>query len=308
MKWIGLGAIAGVMVMVRTDRFLRMASLCWPLILLMAIAMLTARGEEADVVAGLELGADDYVTKPFFPEELLARIQACLRRPNLSGNERIVAGPIVIDLERREGLPESGWHIDFEELGRYYGAASDVVEVGSPRFFDRNYWQEKTGKPIPEMPSGRMDLKFVQFSPPTRFGQRYGAEIKAADNIDVLVNANVTNIGATEDGRAIRQLDIATLTGLRHQVRAKVFVLATGGLENPRLLLLSNDKIPAGLGNQHDLVGRYFMEHPHVGDLGQIVVFIDLARELDVGHLVIALHINGETRTHSNSNRLEFLR
>ena len=63
-----------------------------------------------------------------------------------------------IDLERREGLAESGWPIDFEELGRYYGAASDVVEVGSPRFFDRNYWQEKTGKPIPEMPSGRMDL------------------------------------------------------------------------------------------------------------------------------------------------------
>lgn len=181
-----------------------------------------------------------------------------------------------IDLERREGLAESGWPIDFEELGRYYGAASDVVEVGSPRFFDRNYWQEKTDKPIPEMPSGRMDLKFVQFSPPTRFGQRYGDELKAADNIDVLVNANVTNIGATEDGRAIRQLDIATLTGLRHQVRAKVFVLATGGLENPRLLLLSNDKVQAGLGNQHGLVGRYFMEHPHVGDLGQLVV-----REID---------------------------
>lgn len=47
------------------------------------IVMLTARGEEADVVAGLELGADDYLTKPFSPRILLARIRAVLRRPPL---------------------------------------------------------------------------------------------------------------------------------------------------------------------------------------------------------------------------------
>ena len=66
------------------------------------VLILSARDDTADKIRGLQLGADDYVTKPFFPEELLARIQACLRRPNLSGNERLVAGAIVIDLERRE--------------------------------------------------------------------------------------------------------------------------------------------------------------------------------------------------------------
>ena len=88
----------------------------------------------------------------------------------------------------------------------------------------------------------------------------------------MLLHANVTNIAATADARAVQRLDIATLNGLRHQVAAKVFVLATGGLENPRLLLLSNDEMPTGLGNRHDLVGRYFMEHPHFGGLGQVVV------------------------------------
>jgi len=66
------------------------------------VLILSARDDTADKIRGLELGADDYVTKPFFPEELLARIQACLRRPNLSSTERLVVGAIVIDFERRE--------------------------------------------------------------------------------------------------------------------------------------------------------------------------------------------------------------
>jgi len=66
------------------------------------ILILSARDDTADKIRGLKLGADYYVTKPFFPEELLARIQACLRRPNLVGTERLVAGAIQIDLQRRE--------------------------------------------------------------------------------------------------------------------------------------------------------------------------------------------------------------
>jgi DNA-binding response OmpR family regulator len=69
------------------------------------LIMLTARVEEADRLIGLELGADDYVTKPFSPRELVARVRAVLRR---AGGEReqapppIVAGDVRIDLERRQ--------------------------------------------------------------------------------------------------------------------------------------------------------------------------------------------------------------
>ncbi|HEY6562446.1 MAG TPA: response regulator transcription factor [Polyangiaceae bacterium] len=66
------------------------------------VIMLTARGDETDRVVGLELGADDYVAKPFSPRELLARLRAVLRRtqpdPNL---ERLSAGGVVIDLGAR---------------------------------------------------------------------------------------------------------------------------------------------------------------------------------------------------------------
>ncbi len=66
------------------------------------ILMLTARGEESDRVIGLELGADDYVTKPFSPRELAARIKALLRRTEAPGGEAgkvIEAGDLVIDPE-----------------------------------------------------------------------------------------------------------------------------------------------------------------------------------------------------------------
>jgi DNA-binding response OmpR family regulator len=68
------------------------------------ILMLTARDEDTDKIVGLELGADDYVTKPFNPKELVARVRAILRRagPQRAAEQVIAAGDLRIDTERRE--------------------------------------------------------------------------------------------------------------------------------------------------------------------------------------------------------------
>jgi DNA-binding response OmpR family regulator len=68
------------------------------------IIMLTARGEEADRVIGLELGADDYVVKPFSPRELLARVRAVLRRTDgvAAGSERFAVRDVIVDTARRD--------------------------------------------------------------------------------------------------------------------------------------------------------------------------------------------------------------
>jgi DNA-binding response OmpR family regulator len=67
------------------------------------VIMLTARGEEADRIVGLDLGADDYVTKPFSPRELVARVRSVLRRsPEARSPQRIEFGDLVIDHGTRE--------------------------------------------------------------------------------------------------------------------------------------------------------------------------------------------------------------
>ncbi len=177
-----------------------------------------------------------------------------------------------IDFEQRDWVPHSGWPFGIEELAPYYPAASKLVEIAPLNFGDKAYWDKASRQLTPDPVTGRVQVRYIHFSPPTRFGSRYGDELRRAENIQVLLNANVVNIASLEEGRKVTQLDIRTLTGLSHQVHARVYVLATGGLENPRMLLLSNQAIPAGLGNQHDLVGRFFMEHPHVLGPAQVVV------------------------------------
>jgi choline dehydrogenase-like flavoprotein len=182
-----------------------------------------------------------------------------------------------IDFQPRDWVPYSGWPFGIEELRPYYTEACHLVEVLPDRFDDIAFWEEVTGESFPSFATGRMRPQFVQYSPPTRFGRRYGSELQQADNVEVVFHANVTNIATVESARAVTHLEIRTLNGLTHSVRAKLYVLATGGLENPRMLLLSNQTISAGLGNQHDRVGRFFMEHPHMGGCGEIVV-ADLRR------------------------------
>src|SRR3954452_23002130 len=68
------------------------------------VILLTARGDEEDRIVGLALGADDYVTKPFSPRELVSRVRAVLRRAEAPSapSERIVFGELVVDAEKRE--------------------------------------------------------------------------------------------------------------------------------------------------------------------------------------------------------------
>jgi hypothetical protein len=78
-----------------------------------------------------------------------------------------------------------------------------------------------------------------------------------------VTHATVREIVPDAEGQHIDHLEVRCLAGRHIVVRAQNVVLACGGIENARLLLASRSVMPNGLGNAHDLVGRFFMEHPH---------------------------------------------
>jgi choline dehydrogenase-like flavoprotein len=110
-----------------------------------------------------------------------------------------------------------------------------------------------------------------QFSRPTRFGTRYRDTIVSARDVHLYTYANVVELRPNESATAIEALRVRTITGKEHRVRARHYVLACSSIQNARLLLASNSHVPAGIGNQNDLVGRYFMEHLEMPS-GQLVL------------------------------------
>jgi choline dehydrogenase-like flavoprotein len=164
-----------------------------------------------------------------------------------------------IDFEARDWVPHSGWPFGKSHLRPFYERAQAILEIG-PFAYDSEDWDAGSARHLP-FRDGRVITRMVQFSPPTRFGQVYRDAIGGTDTISTYLNANVTEIETNGDGRLATRLHVACLQGNRFSVSARIFILAAGGIENARLLLMSNKVQKAGLGNHHDLVGRYFMDH-----------------------------------------------
>lgn len=178
-----------------------------------------------------------------------------------------------IDFEERDWLPHSGWPITRSDLNPFYERAQDLCQLGSTDFDDHEGWRRQANlQPIPLAGEDVVTRYFI-FSQPTRFGEVYRSDIRQAQNVSTYLHSNVTEIMPDATASKVDRLDVATLAGNRFTIRPKLCVLATGGIENARMLLLSNSIQRAGLGNNHDLVGRYFMEHVHVpGQVAYIAI------------------------------------
>lgn len=170
------------------------------------------------------------------------------------------------DFRRRSWVPDSGWPFARSELDPFYLRAEEICGI-APHDWNPRSWVARLASPrarlLPFAPD-KLEHSLYRFARTLRFGLAYRPEINASDNVHCLLNTHVLGLRASSDARRLSRVEAGTLSGKRFTVQAKHYVLAAGGVENSRLLLLSNDVAPRGLGNDADLVGRYFMEHPHV--------------------------------------------
>jgi len=172
-----------------------------------------------------------------------------------------------IDFERRAWVPHSGWPICKADIDPFLDRSRQYLGLG-PNIYDDRLWSELgLSTPRPSFDPAFLKSQFWQYSKdrsnphePTRFSRAIAAI--NASNVRLLMHANVTHINTSEDGRRVESLEVRALGGRRVEVKANIVVLACGALENARLLLASTRPNPNGVGNSHDLVGRYLMDHP----------------------------------------------
>ena len=173
----------------------------------------------------------------------------------------------TLEMEPRDWVPHSGWPVSYRELEPHYQRARALCGVESHEFMAGSFLTHPARAPVEFDARTLVNQVFVLS--PVLFGEAYRSELEHAANITLLLHANLLELEASSAGSTVRQACITSLDGRKGTVRARQYVLACGGIENARLLLLSNSVVPQGLGNQHDLVGRYFMDHPS-GKLGTI--------------------------------------
>ena len=172
----------------------------------------------------------------------------------------------------RPAIDYPGWPIEQDKLTPYLDQALGIVDIDSSLAWEPTVSQDPSKF---EVALSESDFKEIYFhwSKPTRFGNKYRKHLRDDKNVTVSVNDSLINFEFTADG----EIQGAVLRNLEtHEdrvVHGKQFVLACGGIENARLLLHVNAQNGVNFGNMSSYLGKYFMEHPHFFDVGEVIIF-----------------------------------
>lgn len=174
-----------------------------------------------------------------------------------------------IDFEARDWISHSGWPLSTEVMRAAYDDAYSVLGVGdvASRFdgFDAQERSaiQKFGAPLDIFEPKPFIILKQHLEGLCR---RLRRDVVERDNVLCVTNATVTEIIPQADqGNVISYVEVRSADGdIVKTVHAKRFIICTGGLEAPRLLLASRGTLSQGLGNDYDLVGRFFMDHPRL--------------------------------------------
>lgn len=172
------------------------------------------------------------------------------------------------DFHERSWVPDSGWPITREELQPFYDRACDLFEIPHfPADVSTHWAAERPAVDLGDAGLQSLPRYFTRCTGATAENTFSDFKASVADSARtrVYLNASVRDIRLWKEGGSVESLEVATLEGVSHEARARYYVLATGGIENARLLLASNSIARNGIGNDNDLVGRFFQGHVTLG-------------------------------------------
>jgi choline dehydrogenase-like flavoprotein len=188
------------------------------------------------------------------------------RARRFGGSSSLWAGYCAIfdphDFSHRDWVPGSGWPFGIESIQPYFAKAAEILNLDEADFDARDI-AKRAGMVLPFDNESVTPTVWRFGTSTTRFGEFLRKEFENSANVTTLIHANAVDIRLDTEHSMVKELTIRTLDGREGRVSADVFVLASGGIETPRLLLNADSQLCHGLGNSNDMVGRYFMEHPH---------------------------------------------
>jgi choline dehydrogenase-like flavoprotein len=167
-----------------------------------------------------------------------------------------------IDFERRDWIQHSGWPFAKEALQTFYARARQLFEFDWPSEDPEQTWDRELHSG-PFAVDSALTTKVFSFANPAVFPGVVWRSIRNSEQVLALTNSVAVELRSDASPSHISSVLVRTAREHGFTVEARVYVLAAGGIENPRLLLASRHRHPDGVGNDHDLVGRFFMEHPH---------------------------------------------
>jgi len=186
-----------------------------------------------------------------------------LNRRRMLGGTSSVWGGRCIPLDPEDFAPVSGrlgWPIPFAEMNEHIPGALEFLDAGRPDFCAASAL--RTSPVSSGASSGDLLIDRIErYSKPTNVWRKWGPRLARSRDVTVIYGATCTNVVTNADGTRAVALELRTASNRPYKVRAPTIVLACGGLETPRLLLASRGRRSCGLGNEHDLVGRFYMTH-----------------------------------------------
>jgi choline dehydrogenase-like flavoprotein len=167
----------------------------------------------------------------------------------------------ALDFEARAEIPHSGWPFGRAELEPYYVRAQAISRLGPYRYSPEAWEEGAVARRLP-LDDSQVVTSIFLYGRKT-FGDHL-EQLVRADRVSVFLHATATELVTDEGTKQVSRVTVVGGLSRRFSVAAKIYVVAAGGIENARLLLLSNGAHAAGLGNENNLVGRFFMERPTV--------------------------------------------